>query len=254
MKISLRLRHIALICLFLSMGGSFSPYSAFAQTERTLRFIPDELNFGYIKEEDGKVTHTVKAINISNDSTFIISARTSCGCSSLSYPEYNIAPGDTVEISVTYDPINRPGKFLKTAKIFTGKERIGNTFKLNGNVIPSKKNLDMAYPEKAGDLRLSSLLINAGEVSRKEVRPLFVGIYNDSGHDLKLDAVTDGEALEAALTPDSLGTCEVSTLTLMLKGRLLKMTEKDFFYNAYLVERSSGDTIACIPVGGSVKR
>lgn len=239
--------------LFLSLILSLSPAAAYAQVEKTLKFIPEELDFGTIREDGGKVTRKVKAVNISKKSTFIISARTSCGCSSLVYPENNIAPGDTVEISVTYDPVNRPGKFLKTAKLYTGKERIGNSFKLKGTVIPSKKNLDSAYPAKAGKVRLSSALIDAGDVSPKEARPLFVGIYNDSDRPLTLTALTEGDALEAGLAPDSIGPFEISTLTLMLKGRYFKEGEKEFIYKSYLLDSASGDTITSIPVGGFVR-
>lgn len=242
------------LCFIWLFVAVISIPSTYAQIEKTLKFFPEEVDFGLIREEDGKVTRSVKAVNISKTPTFIISARTSCGCSSVDYPEQQIAPGDTVVISVTYNPVNRPGKFLKTAKIYTGKERIGNSFKLKGNVIPSKKNLDQAYPVKSGKLRLSSQIINAGEVSNQEARPLFVGIYNDSEQPLKISANTDSSPLEAGLTPDSIGPFEISTLTLMLKGRLFKKGEKDFFYKAYLIDSMSGDTLTCIPVGGTIRR
>lgn len=223
-----------------------------AQLEKSLKFIPEVVDFGTMREEDGKVTMNVKAVNISDSSTFIISARTSCGCSSIIYDENELAPGDSADVYVTYDPLNRPGKFLKTAKIFTGLERIGNSFKLKGTVIPSKKNLDRTYPDRAGCLRLSSAVINAGEVSRRETRPLFVGIYNDSDSSFHLTGATDSGALEAGFAPDSIGPYEVCTLTLMLKGKYFKEKEKDFLYKAFLINSLSGDTITCIPVAGSI--
>lgn len=240
--------------LLVSACFAIADSSVYAQRQQTLKFIPEEVDFGTIREENGKVTKKVKAVNISKSTTFIISARTSCGCSSVTYPDNQLAPGDTAVISVTYDPVNRPGKFLKTAKIYTGEERIGNSFKLKGNVIPSKKNLDRAYPEKAGVVRLSSRIIDAGEVSAKEARPMFVGIYNDSDKPLRLEATTDSKSLEAGLAPDSIGPFEISTLTLMLKGRNFKDSEKDFCYKTFLINRDTGDTITTIPVGGCIVR
>ena len=55
--------------------------SAYPQPDNTLHFIPGNVDFGMVREEGGKVSRTVKAVNISADSTFIISARTGCGCS-----------------------------------------------------------------------------------------------------------------------------------------------------------------------------
>lgn len=226
---------------------------AYSQIEHSLKFIPEKVDFGRIREENGKVTRKVKAINITQDSTFIISARTSCGCSAAEYPQDVIAPGDTVEVSVSYDPHNRPGKFLKTARFFTGHERIGNSIKLCGNVIPSKKNLERSYPEKIGDLRLSTLLVNAGELTRREARPLFVGLYNDSERSLPLLAATDSNALEAALIPDTIEPYGISTVTLMLKCRNIPDHAEEIFYNAFLINAESGDTITAIPVGGILK-
>ncbi|MDE6648796.1 MAG: DUF1573 domain-containing protein [Muribaculaceae bacterium] len=227
--------------------------SAYCQIEKSLEFIPGVVDFGIIREEDGKVSREVKAVNISSDSTYIISARTSCGCSEVEYSQDMIAPGDTAYVTVTYDPNNRPGKFLKTVKFFTGEDRISNSVKLSGIVIPSRENIDEAYPFQAGRLRLSALLVNAGEVSRKEARPLFVGIYNDSEHPVTLVADTRDTALEVTLTPDIIEPFGVSTLTMMLKGRLFKGDETDFLYKTFIKDALTGDTVVCIPVGGTIK-
>lgn len=239
-----------LICC--AMLAALAP-SSYSQIEKTLKFIPDKVDFGMIMEEDGKVSREVKAVNISPDSTFIISARTSCGCSAADYTESVLAPGDTAVVRLTYDPFNRPGRFLKTAKFFTGSDRISNSIKMSGTVIPSRNNLDRAYPDKAGQLRLSTLILNAGEVSRSEARPMFVGIYNDSEIPLPLIAETDATPLEAALVPDTIEPYGVASLSLMLKGRAMAEKEEEFLYKAYLINPVSGDTIACIPVGGTVK-
>ena len=228
-------------------------FSAYPQIEKSLKFEPETLDFGTIREEAGKSIRHVKAINISPDSTYIISARTSCGCSGVEYPQNMLAPGDTADITIIYDPTNRPGKFLKTARLFTGEERIGNSVKFSGTVIPSRKNLDKSYPIQAGILRLSTMLLNAGEVSRKEARPLFVGIYNDSDKPISLLAESDSAPMEAALAPDSIEPFGISTLTLMLKGRLIPEGDSEFLYKTYLINAATGDTITCIPVGGIVK-
>lgn len=227
--------------------------TAFAQIEKTLKFIPASVDFGTIREDDGRVSREVKAVNVSPDSTFIISARTSCGCSAAKYPETVMAPGDTVTVTVSYDPTNRPGKFLKTARFFTGKERIGNSLKMNGTVIPSRKNLDKAYPDKAGQLRLSTKLVKVGEMSRSEARPLFVGLYNDSDRPLAIMAVSDSEPMEAAMAPDTIEPFGIATLSLMVKGRLIPENEQDFTYKVTLIDTATDEIIVTIPVGGAIK-
>lgn len=226
---------------------------AYSQIEKTLRFIPATVDFGVIREEDGEVSRSAKAVNISPDSTYIISARTSCGCTGAEYTEAVLAPGDTATVTITYDPMNRPGKFLKTAKFFTGEQRISNSLKIQGTVIPSRNNLDRSYPDRIGNLRFSSVILNAGEISRSEARPLFVGIYNDSERAIALTTDTDSVPLESALMPDTIEPFGIATLSLMLKGRMIPEKEAGFLYKAYLMDAQSGDTLACVPVGGSVK-
>lgn len=240
---------LAVALLSLPVVASSLPTS----DDNPLRFLTSTVDFGAIREEDGEVTKQVKGVNVSNDTTFIISARTSCGCSGVKYDESPIAPGDTTTVSITYDPTNRPGKFLKTVKVFTGEERIGHTVKITGNVIPSRRHLDKAYPEKVGSLRFTTIILNAGEVRRTEARPFFVGIYNDSDTPLALAAETDSPALEAAFAPDSIDAFGVATLNLMLKARNAGDNEKEFIYKAYILDASKGDTLASIPVGGIFK-
>lgn len=242
------IKHFLLTTILMTCG-----LQAAAQTENTLEFIPKSLDFGAIREKDGKVTKTVKAVNVSPDSTFIISARTSCGCSEAEYDGRMLAPGDTTHVSITYDPINRPGKFQKTVKIFTGRERSSNMFKISGNVIPSRKHLDKVYPEKAGVLRLSTVIIGVGEMSHAETKPYFIGIYNDSDSPLTLKVESDNPALEATLMPETIDANSVATLTMMLKGRAIGNDVDKFLYHAKISNADTGEHIVSIPVGGVIK-
>ncbi len=249
MRIKTRLTAIAAMSV-VTLTSGFG--IANSQIEKSLQFIPKTLDFGTIRETDGKVTKTIGAVNVSPDSTFIISARTSCGCSEAEYDGRMLAPGDTTTVSITYDPTNRPGKFQKTAKIFTGKDRISNTFRITGNVIPSKKHLDKSYPEKAGNLRLSTSIVSVGEMRHAESKPIFIGIYNDSEKPLTLRAECDNDALEATLQPDIVEPFGIATLSLMLKGRDIPTGTGDFKYTADIKDSTTGETLVSIPVGGTI--
>lgn len=226
--------------------------SAYAQIEKSLRFVPELADFGMIRESDGPVSKTIKAINISDKPTFIISARTSCGCSEAEFDAREIQPGDSTTVTIKYDPTNRPGKFQKTAKFFTGKDRVPNSLKIKGNVIPSDENLDRAYPEKAGALRLSTRFTNAGEIRNSESRPFFVGIYNDSDSPLALTADSDSDALEARILPDTVEPFGIATMSIMLKGKLIEPSAPEFTFHAAIIDTASGDSIATIPVTGAL--
>ena len=163
-----------------------------------------------------------------------------------------LAPGDTTEITVAYDPTGRPGRFQKTAKIFTGKERVSNSFRLSGNVIPAPATLDRSYPAKAGQLRLSTAIVNAGEMKRDITKPLFIGIYNDSDTPLALSVESDSDALECTLRPDTIAPFGTATVTMMLKGRLIPAATKDFTFNATLTDAATGRSLIAVPTGGTM--
>lgn len=247
MNISIIRHYLTALMLLIGVAGMHG------QIEKTLKFIPEALDFGTIRETDGKVTKTVKAVNISSRPTFIISARTSCGCSEAEYDSRMLAPGDTTTVKITYDPTNRPGRFNKSAKIFTGKERISNMFRITGNVIPSASHLNKTYPEKAGNLRLSTRIVAAGEMLHTETKPFFIGIYNDSDKPLALRSESDNEALETTIQPDTIEPYGIATLSAMLKGRKIGDGVSDFKYTANIVDTSNDRILISIPVGGTIK-
>ena len=101
---------------------------------------------------------------------------------------------------------------------------------------------------------MSTLIVNAGEISRRDARPLFVGIYNDSDKELPLAVSTDGSAVEAGIVPDTIEPFGIGTITLMLKGRLIPEGENEIVYKTYIQDTSTGDTIVSIPVGAIINR
>lgn len=237
------------LAAFMTLASIFL-LSMSSDTGRTLEFIPDCYDFGVIMEESGKAEGYVKAINISQDTTFISSVKTSCGCTDASHTEGLLAPGDTAIISFAYNPANRPGVFEKRIKVFTGTDRVRNNFAIKGKVKPSDESLRKAYPHEAGALLLSSTVIDAGKVREDELVPLFIGVYNPDGRDLSLIGGSDSPALEASFIPDTLPGHELGSLTMVLKARKLPPATKEFLQKAYIIYAQTSDTLVTIPVGG----
>ena len=95
-------------------------------------------DFGTVQEKNGPVSHTFKFTNTGNAPLVIISAKTSCGCTKPSFPKQPIQPGDSSEITVTYNPDGRPGEFDKSVTVRTnvkGRDR-KVALRLLGTVIP----------------------------------------------------------------------------------------------------------------------
>ena len=93
-------------------------------------------DFGNIKEAAGPVSHDFVITNTGDAPLIIISATTSCGCTTPEIPKEPIKPGATAKLKVTFDPLGRPGEFTKNIKVKTNVKGTRPTLKLKGCVIP----------------------------------------------------------------------------------------------------------------------
>ena len=75
-------------------------------------------DFGTIRETDGPVTHRFVCRNEGEHPEVILQVTTTCGCTTPRYTRKPILPGEEAEITVTYDPANRPGNFSRELAVF----------------------------------------------------------------------------------------------------------------------------------------
>lgn len=100
--------------------------------------LSEQYNFGNIAERGGRVTHKFHIVNTGDKPLVFISATASCGCTRPEVPKKPVAPGDTGIVTVSYEPIGRPGEFNKTITVKTNAKPSKVKLRIVGNVIPSK--------------------------------------------------------------------------------------------------------------------
>lgn len=123
------------ILLILTLG-----FSAFAKDERAeIKFDSKEYDFGYIKEQDGKVTGTFEFTNTGKQPLIIIEVYVSCGCMNPKYPKRPIEPGKKGVITVEYNPLGRIGAFRKEIKVLTNGKKKRTSLHIIGCTVPQKK-------------------------------------------------------------------------------------------------------------------
>lgn len=122
-------RHLLSLAALLTAAAAFagSPAIAFDSTVH---------DFGNVKENAGPVSHEFTITNTGDAPLIIVSATTSCGCTTPQIPEEPIKPGATAKLKVTFDPLGRPGEFDKSIKVKTNIKGKRPTLKLKGCVIP----------------------------------------------------------------------------------------------------------------------
>lgn len=96
-------------------------------------------DFGEIMESAGKVTHVFQIKNSGKSPIAIQDVATSCGCTATQWSKQPILPGKTGEISVTFDPKGRPGKFIKSVSVYCTGMKKGYNLSIRGMVLTETK-------------------------------------------------------------------------------------------------------------------
>lgn len=126
-----------LITLFV-MLSAFVGFNSIADNGGAeITFESTKHDFGNIKAGGGEVTATYKFKNTGDKPLVIISVTNGgCGCTTPSYPKAPIAPGQTGQITIKFDPSGRRGELNREVKVKTNasKKRVG--LKFSGVIIP----------------------------------------------------------------------------------------------------------------------
>lgn len=89
--------------------------------------------FGEITQNT-PATATFKLTNQGNQPLLLKEVKPSCGCTVANYPQEPILPGETAEITTTYNA-KKAGKFQKTVKVLTNLSDTAIPLTLKGTVI-----------------------------------------------------------------------------------------------------------------------
>lgn len=181
-----------------------------------IEWLEKEYNFGTFKEADGPVTGSVRFVNKGPETTFISRVRPSCGCTAASYPHEMIEPGDTAEVTFTYNPVGRPGRFDKAVRVYIGADNELTSVRIKGTVIGDSSTLESVFPIQSGSIRLDYAKILAGEIKRGEARNLFVNVYNQGSDSIRPTWSDVAPSLKVDLTPTTIPPGEIATFSFYL--------------------------------------
>jgi hypothetical protein len=112
---------------------------AFAQDDASiapvLSITEDAYDFGTIAESEGAVSHTFIVKNEGNRPLVIKRVIPSCGCTSPDWTKEPIAPGETGEVVITFNPNGRSGPFTKTVSVYSNGKKGSYVLVIKGEVI-----------------------------------------------------------------------------------------------------------------------
>ena len=116
-------------------------------------------DFGTVAEAGGRVTHRFGFANRSGRPVVVTDVVATCGCTVPVYSKRPVLPGERSEIAVTFDPMNRPGRFDKAVSVFTSESGDPIRLRITGRVTPRERSVEELYPcDLGGGLRLRDRL------------------------------------------------------------------------------------------------
>lgn len=188
------------------------------QESASIKFDTQNWNFGDVEESGGNVTHIFTFTNISQRPVVVLDVSASCGCTSPSFSRKPVMPGAKGEISVVFDPINRPGKFSKGVSVrLSSNERV--SLNIEGNVIPRERSVDELYPFEVGaGLRLDSNFHAFSYLGRGDEAKATIVICNTSDKDASIELrPTKSSGLLRVEAPQSVKAQALDKITLTYK-------------------------------------
>ncbi len=175
-------------------------------------------NFGAFSEDDGPVSCTFKYVNTGDEPLQIMSVRASCGCTQPIYNQRPVAPGDTSQITVTYDPTGRPGRFNKGISVDTNTPEKRSKLSISGVVIGSAVSVAGRYPVEKGSIRLRNSTVLFGKVMKPHVKTVFADGYNMSTDSIEMRVVSKPRFIDINFEPKHVGPGEQVSIICYLRG------------------------------------
>jgi len=132
--------------LLLSFVMIFGAILLFAQP--VIKFDQTTIDFGTIKEEDGKASGKFEFTNTGNEDLMLTSVKPGCGCTAAEYTKTPVPPGERGYIIATYNPYNRPGSFNKNIRVTTNESKFKEDDNAPAHVIYIKGTVEKRPPSK----------------------------------------------------------------------------------------------------------
>ena len=161
--------------VLLTLASAFT----FAQTAE-IKFETMSHDFGRFLESDGNVTYVFKFQNTGKTPLVLNNVQASCGCTTPDYTRKPVKPGDYGEVSVTYNPTNRVGKFNKNVTVNSNAGNGTTILRISGEVLAKPRTLEDDYPVVMDSLRLEGSHIPFTKLKPNEVKTAELKVANTS--------------------------------------------------------------------------
>lgn len=134
-----------------------------------------EADFGVIMEKDGVAERNLLYVNSTGDTLRPVSTLTRCSCVTAYVDRDPVAPGDTLKLSVGYNPSYRKGIFMEEIGVKCLDRKGILSFVIKGEIIPMEHPVEEDYPYDFGEgIHLSHEVLHFGKLLPGENGRMFI--------------------------------------------------------------------------------
>lgn len=197
----------------------------FAQ-QPVITFEKTDHDFGKINEADGRVTTIFTFKNEGMEPLVLSNVRASCGCTTPTWTKTPIEPGQTGNITVTYNPNGRPGRFQKTITVTSNASAPTVKLTIRGEVIPKTQQPVSRFPQKMGEaLATNSRILTYGSILNTKNITKNIEYTNNSDKDITVEVLLNDKEpwIDAQVTLVTVKPKEVGQLHVNIDGAKSKV-------------------------------
>lgn len=166
-----------------------------------ITFEKTEHDFGKINEGDGRVTTIFTFKNEGMSALVLSNVKASCGCTTPNWPKEPINPGETGQITVTYNPNGRPGRFQKSITVTSNASEPTLRLSIKGEVIPKPAQPTAnTFSVKMGALSLKSQTANFGAVKKGQAATKEIEYANLGSEAVTVSLLVPGKGWDGQVT------------------------------------------------------
>ena len=179
------MKRILVVGILMAVCGA----GLWAQRQAECRFVETEYDFGRINEDGGTVSHRFLFVNTGLAPLTIQRVTASCGCTTPDWTRETILPNDSGSVTLTFDPLDRPGHFQKSARVELVSEGITlvEMLDITGVVEPRAETLENAYPYHFGDVYLRATVVAFDTIVKGDVPERTLEVANATAEPLRID-------------------------------------------------------------------
>lgn len=179
--------------------------------------------------------------NKGNQPLTISSAKASCGCMDVSFPQDPVPAGEKGEITVVYDA-STLGSFYKEVEVVTDAAEVPVYLGLQGTVVVEVKNVDEDYPIDLGNVQIETNYLEFDDVHKGEHPVVEMSLINKEHAAFRPELMHLPAYLSAQYIPENVPAGKKGVIRLTLDSdKLLQMglNKTSVYFSRYMGDKIS---------------